>query len=1121
MSSRIRTLIRSRRAGRGVRCPTVGGELVTVMFADAEGSTELFVERGDDAGRAALERVLAVVRTRAEDYGGRYVKSLGDGCMLTFPSPRQAVACAVAVQRTLAGTRPAIRLGINTGEVSGPTDDPVGEAVSAAARIAAKAPGGEVFVSDVVRQLVGTVPGISFADRGRSRLKGFPDPWRLFAALDRGVGPDPAPVFGRAPELHAIADLLDRLDLGDGGVLVIEGEGGIGKTHLAEAARRRARARGVRVVWGRAEELETDDPGLLLLAWADALSLSRPALLGELDPGDGRSGLALAAAIGEAIDEAAAAGPVLLVAEDLHWADGPSLRGVASLVRRVGPLPVALIATMRSVPRPPLLDRVLLGLPERATRQLRLGGLDDVAITAIASAQSGAPPGPILSSRLATAAGNPLYVVEILRALDDDGRLRVHGGVAEIDDGDLPGGLRETVVRRLSWLPPETVELLRLASLLGREFTLADLAIIAGRRVVDVAASLQPAVEAAILAGEGDTLSFRHDVLREAIYDQTAPAIRRDLHAAAGRALAAAGAPAPKVARHLGLGARRGDRVAVEWIERAAAEAAHVDVTAAVSLFERALELADDDPEGSRRIQLALLEPLGAAGRVDDALRLGRRLLDRGLEPPDELAVRCGLAAVAASSGDLGAAVTEAASAAAIDGVPAAEAARIRALEASMAFLLGRGADEVRAVADEALAVAAAVPPGDGSLRCTAHQALAFVEGAAGCFEVSLAHARAASGELARRPLARAGFLIPEIWEGTVLLALDRFDEAAETWAVQQRRAEQRGHFTLLVQTHTAMALLQHLAANWADGLSELETALAVSDEYGNHAQDVGINALFAWRALAMAEPAAARDALAAGDEALSRGRHLMGVDAFLLVKSRAAVAAGQEREAYDLLGAAWDLVAHVRGLSQYRLFAGDLVKAALAAGDASRARGVVEAAAEIAARTSAPSAHATALRVRGLADDDPGALREAVAVYRESPRRWELALACEDAGRSLLAGGDDQEGVALLDEAAQIHGSCGAVTDVARVDATLRGFGIRRRRRRPATALAGWEALSPTEAKVAELIALGRSNPQIAATLFVSRRTVETHVSHILRKLGVANRTELAAEAVRRGPRE
>ena len=163
---------------------TAGQGLTTVVFVDLERSTELLDRVGDEAGAARVGAQLDRVRERVDPYGGVEVKALGDGLMLTFTSPRQAVGFALACQRALTGSAPKVRFGINTGEVLAVADDPLGGAVNAAARIADQAEGGEVLVSDVVRQLVGPAPAIRFQDRGRRRLKGFSDRVRLWTAED-------------------------------------------------------------------------------------------------------------------------------------------------------------------------------------------------------------------------------------------------------------------------------------------------------------------------------------------------------------------------------------------------------------------------------------------------------------------------------------------------------------------------------------------------------------------------------------------------------------------------------------------------------------------------------------------------------------------------------------------------------------------------------------------------------------------------------------------------------------------------------------------------------------------------------------------------------------------------
>ncbi len=122
---------------------TIGGvsALATVVFVDVEGSTSLIDRVGDDAGTDAVGRQLDRVRERIETYGGREVKSLGDGLMLTFGSPRQAVGFALATQRALAASSPRVRIGINTGDVIDGSTDPIGAARSTPQRELRDAPG--------------------------------------------------------------------------------------------------------------------------------------------------------------------------------------------------------------------------------------------------------------------------------------------------------------------------------------------------------------------------------------------------------------------------------------------------------------------------------------------------------------------------------------------------------------------------------------------------------------------------------------------------------------------------------------------------------------------------------------------------------------------------------------------------------------------------------------------------------------------------------------------------------------------------------------------------------------------------------------------------------------------
>jgi virginiamycin B lyase len=175
--------------------------VVTIMHADVEGSTELTTRLGDEVGRTTLEATKRIVRERAETFGGRQIDAVGDAMMFTFTSTRQAIAGAIAVQRALAEEereRPEetlrVRIGLNVGEVLERDGHPFGAAVNAGARVMAKGSGGQILVSEMVRRLVGTMPGVSFRDRGRHAFKGFDERWRLYEVeWERPAPPPKAP----------------------------------------------------------------------------------------------------------------------------------------------------------------------------------------------------------------------------------------------------------------------------------------------------------------------------------------------------------------------------------------------------------------------------------------------------------------------------------------------------------------------------------------------------------------------------------------------------------------------------------------------------------------------------------------------------------------------------------------------------------------------------------------------------------------------------------------------------------------------------------------------------------------------------------------------------------------
>jgi class 3 adenylate cyclase len=200
----------------------VTGELpqgtVTVLFTDVEGSTQLSMRRGDEAAQEILRGQRELVRKQIEEHSGHEVKTMGDGFMVAFASARRAVACAVEIQRALEehnrrhpDQQLHMRVGLNTGEVIQEEADLFGAAVSAAARIGAKARGGQILVSETVRAVIGPAKGFDFIECGRFRLKGFPDRWRLYEVVWKReaaipvapVAIDRTPFVGRESERAA------------------------------------------------------------------------------------------------------------------------------------------------------------------------------------------------------------------------------------------------------------------------------------------------------------------------------------------------------------------------------------------------------------------------------------------------------------------------------------------------------------------------------------------------------------------------------------------------------------------------------------------------------------------------------------------------------------------------------------------------------------------------------------------------------------------------------------------------------------------------------------------------------------------------------------------------------
>jgi DNA-binding CsgD family transcriptional regulator len=365
---------------------------------------------------------------------------------------------------------------------------------------------------------------------------------------------------------------------------------------------------------------------------------------------------------------------------------------------------------------------------------------------------------------------------------------------------------------------------------------------------------------------------------------------------------------------------------------------------------------------------------------------------------------------------------------------------------------------------------------------------------------------------------SQAAWANPRLWHGTALADADRLGEADIVLRAGRSEAERTGSLARLPLYHWAIADVRLASGQWDDAVAEAQAGLALIEESTTEVGDVLANAVRAHVAFHRGEIEMARAAVDAAQRSLVAGPLEIGFEWMTWIAALLDESEGRPTEALSSLAEVWDLIAPVRYLQvASRAMGPDLVRMAVAAGDRQRAAGVTEELERSAPRCGSPTARGIALRCRGLLEDDPDALLEAVAVHRRGPRPYQLAAACEDAGVALGRIGQTGDAVPLLNEAVAAYERLDAVRDVDRVQPVLHRMGVRRARqpaRRPAF---GWDSLTPSELQVVDLAVTGLTNREIAERLFVSRRTVATHLEHVFQKLGHGNRVELTADAARR----
>jgi len=645
---------------------------VTVLFTDLVESTRLNQSLGDDAARAVGSQVEQMARRLVAENRGVLIKEMGDGLMAAFASARRAVAAARGIQVEMrrlhrGGLADAVqmRIGLHTGEVISEEGDIHGETVIIAKRIEGLAPAGGILASETVYGVLGTARA-ELVEQGSTELKGIDDEWGLYLIPvpdDNDDHPmladdEPTPYVGRAVERERLRTMLEAAIEGRGGMALIGGAAGLGKTRLTRELGAIGESLGMSVLTGNCVDMESPPPYQPSIdqleqaarlasheGFRSALGVNAPEVAKlvpslrqryddippspELTPEQERR--YMLHGVGEFIQRAASNQPLLLIFEDLHWADESTMLLLRHMGTQLQATRLMILGTYRDDELEndrPLTRSIGPLVRDAGAVDLHPQELTESEVAAVVSARAGqdAPP-ELVDLIVAETQGNPFFVEELFRHLRDSGRLFDDEGVwrtdFEIGETEVPQGVRLLISRRLEQLDPEHRKVLASAAVIGRAFVFTDLAAVVGGDEDDLFDALEAAERTHLIeelpADREAQYLFVHEQIRQTLLGELSLARRQRVHLRVADAIAATGSTVD-VAHHL-LAA--GPAAPPERTVAALLAAARANIEAlafedALLPIDHALQLTDD--AGRPELCLLRVSALRGAGRVDDAL---------------------------------------------------------------------------------------------------------------------------------------------------------------------------------------------------------------------------------------------------------------------------------------------------------------------------------------------------------------------------------------------------------------------------------------------------------------------------------------------------------------------
>lgn len=937
----------------------------------------------------------------------------------------------------------------------------------------------------------------------------------------RARGRSARPLRGRQNQITQIETALrNAVDSRQGKILLVEGAPGAGKTRLLVEAIGMAISNGFSVVNGV--------PGVPGSENRLTLSLPPPRLSGPGVSENGCRTMVVAFPVKEVrawLLGVLKRGPVLVALDDLHWADASTLLALCDLITSLNTYQIVWITAFSSerdgIPYGPMeihLTRL------RAERIQELDPLSSDAVTQLVADCLGAIPDPAIVALAEGVGSMPRAVIELVHGLAQDGDLQVVDGTAHlklaspvgmVNAGalEVPRRFAETVHRSLQSLSPFTKKALKLAAVLGTSFTPRDLSRMLDESPVSLLTVLDEALACGLVVCRSDDFAFRSEPVWRVVLDSIPLPVRVLLHQQAATMLLSQPDGMEAAALHLVHSAQHGDAEAVLIISQAAEHLLTSAPLNAASLATRGMELLD--PEQPEWVLLAstAVEAFVRAGRVDRAVSLAEDTIKEVIELGRQTS---GAHAEAVASlhtwtsvalllqGKAHQAVGAAHNALA---VPEGESKHYERAEISRlaSYCLTddsaavRRADEILGESDRhpraVKACALTVRALDqwrggwvGKAISILHDAielngittgvqlldprwiLASMYTKVGELEEAIAVIRACSRAVEETSGTKSSAAVPAILRASVYLMKGRLDDADED-AKASIAAMTDGCVPMLApQTWGVLTLVALRRGDLAQAKEHLR---ALEERFPRDSS----RPWWAMRFLLSAQLAEAKG----------------GPRAAMEILEEVLVTAGPRRELIleDPVAAAW------------------CVRAALAADMRDVAAVVVDTAENLRAHNrNLVAVCAGAMHARALLGRDIDALAQATQLYRDP---WARASTFEDRAVQLLAGGDRDTAISDLERAMSGYNTLGSERDAARVRRRLRRLGVRRRHWAHVTRpVSGWDSLTKTERKVAEQVASGLTNRQVASQLFVSPHTVGFHLRQIYRKLEIRSRIDL-----------